>query len=119
VPLDETGFGDAEYAAMMHFLVLPLVHQWQPELILVSCGFDAALGKQFWETNKYNIHLGDPEGEMEVTPAGFGYMTGLLAQLGIPLCLLLEGGYFVPMVAQCALHCMNALLQKVEEGIKF
>jgi acetoin utilization deacetylase AcuC-like enzyme len=38
------GYGDAEYAAMMHLLVLPLIQQWKPELILVSCGFDAGLG---------------------------------------------------------------------------
>jgi len=44
VPLDEIGYGDAEYAAFMHFLVLPLIRQWQPGLILVSCGFDPALG---------------------------------------------------------------------------
>jgi acetoin utilization deacetylase AcuC-like enzyme len=51
---------------------------------------------------------------MAVTPAGFGYMTGQLARLGIPLCLLLEGGYFVPIVAQCALHCVRALGEKVD-----
>uniref|UniRef100_A0A914HKD5 Nucleolar complex protein 2 homolog n=1 Tax=Globodera rostochiensis TaxID=31243 RepID=A0A914HKD5_GLORO len=98
VPLNSTGYGDAEYAAFFHHLVLPIIHQWRPELVLVSCGFDAAIG--------------DPQGRMEVSPAGFGYMTGLLAQQGVPLCLLLEGGYFLPSLAQGALHCVRALVQR-------
>lgn len=52
IPLNAVGLGDAEYAAMLHSLVLPLIHQWAPQLILVSCGFDAAIG--------------DPQGEMRV-----------------------------------------------------
>jgi acetoin utilization deacetylase AcuC-like enzyme len=50
---------------------------------------------------------------MEISPAGYGYMTGLLCQTGIPLCLLMEGGYFLQSVAQGALFCMRALIQKV------
>lgn len=50
----------------------------------------------------------------EVSPACFGHMTGLLAQQGVPLVLLLEGGYFLPSLAQGALHCMQALLQRVK-----
>lgn len=57
---------------------------------------------------------GDPQGCMTVSPAGFGYMTGRLAELGIPLCLLLEGGYFIESVAKGALFSMQALLNRVK-----
>jgi acetoin utilization deacetylase AcuC-like enzyme len=50
---------------------------------------------------------------MEVSPLGFGYMTGLLAGLGTPLFLLLEGGYFIESVAQGALHTVRALVERV------
>jgi len=51
---------------------------------------------------------------MEVSPAGFGYMTSLLANLGIPLCLVLEGGYFLESVVQGTRFCMKALLNRVK-----
>ncbi|KAL3113507.1 hypothetical protein niasHT_013617 [Heterodera trifolii] len=98
VPLNSVGCGDAEYAAFFHCIVLPIIHQWRPGLVLVSCGFDAGIG--------------DPQGQMEVSPAGFGYMTGLLAQQGVPLCLLLEGGYFLPSVCHGALQSLRALVQR-------
>lgn len=44
MPLNEVGYGDIEYITFMNFFILPLIHEWNPELILVSCGFDAALG---------------------------------------------------------------------------
>ena len=41
---------------ILHFqILLPLLHEFQPDLILVSAGYDAAFG--------------DPEGEMRLTPA--------------------------------------------------
>uniref|UniRef100_A0A914E9C9 Histone deacetylase domain-containing protein n=1 Tax=Acrobeloides nanus TaxID=290746 RepID=A0A914E9C9_9BILA len=98
VPLNDTGYGDAEYFAFMNFLVRPIIDAWKPELVLVSCGFDAALG--------------DPEGEMEVSPAGYGHLTGLLSSLDIPLCLLLEGGYFLESIAQDAVHSLRALIER-------
>jgi acetoin utilization deacetylase AcuC-like enzyme len=57
--------------------------------------------------------LGDPEGEMEVSPAGYGHLTGLLSSLDIPLCLLLEGGYFLESIAQDAVHSLRALIERV------
>lgn len=45
VPLNQVGYGDAEYAVILNYLVMPIIRDWQPQLILVSCGFDAALGR--------------------------------------------------------------------------
>ncbi|KAI6242834.1 Hist-deacetyl domain-containing protein [Aphelenchoides fujianensis] len=98
VPLNRVGYGDFDYAALMHSIVLPVVGEWRPDIVLVSCGFDAAIG--------------DPEGEMEVTPAGFAWMCGVLAAQEIPLVLLLEGGYFVESVAECAHSVLRALIER-------
>ena len=90
--------GDAEYLSFMDMLVRPAIRDFNPELILVSCGFDASFG--------------DREGEMRVTPAGFGYMVGALASLNIPLTVLLEGGYFLEALPEDAYCVVKALTEK-------
>jgi histone deacetylase 6 len=61
---EDDGPGDQEYLAAFHAIVLPLLREYQPGLVLVSAGFDAAAG--------------DPLGGCCVTPQGFGEMTRLL-----------------------------------------
>lgn len=36
--------GDAEYLAAFQQVVMPIAYQYNPELILVSAGFDACIG---------------------------------------------------------------------------
>lgn len=50
---------------------------------------------------------------MAISPGGYGYMTGALAALSVPLVMLLEGGYLIESVAKGALYSMRALLEKV------
>jgi len=54
------GMGDAEYAYAWRTVLLPLMRMWQPQVVLVSAGFDAVQG--------------DPIGDCSVSPAGFGWM---------------------------------------------
>ena len=96
--LQKTGLGDAEYAAFVDLLVRPIIADFKPELILVSCGYDAAFG--------------DREGEMRVTPAGYGHLVGSLASMKIPLVVLLEGGYFLDALPEDAFHTMTALIER-------
>ncbi|KAE9551351.1 hypothetical protein FO519_005433 [Halicephalobus sp. NKZ332] len=98
VPVEQIGMGDAEYLSFMDILVRPAIRDFNPELILVSCGFDASFG--------------DREGEMRVTPAGFGYLVGSLASLNIPLAVLLEGGYFLEAIPEDAYCVMKSLVEK-------
>ncbi|KAI6184173.1 Histone deacetylase family protein [Aphelenchoides bicaudatus] len=98
VPLNEIGMGDSDYISIMSTSILPLIHSWKPELILVSCGFDAAIG--------------DPEGEMQVSPLGFGTLVGLLAIQQIPLVLLLEGGYFLESIGESTESVLRALIER-------
>ena len=58
--------------------------EFRPEIILVSAGFD--------------IYIGDPLGEMKVTPEGFACLTRILLNLADECCngrlvMVLEGGY--------------------------
>ena len=67
--------------------------------VLISAGFDAVDG--------------DPLGECSVSPLAFGHMTRLLACLGRPIVLLLEGGY---NLLQTALATEQARLWGGEGG---
>mmetsp|Transcript_70852 Transcript_70852/g.189175 ORF Transcript_70852/g.189175 Transcript_70852/m.189175 type:complete len:128 (-) Transcript_70852:46-429(-) len=79
-------------------MVLPVLRAFQPDLVLVCAGFDAADG--------------DPLGGFELTPAVFGDMTRGLAGVagGGRLVLALEGGYNVEVTAECGSECVRALL---------
>lgn len=97
MPLNAPGLGDAEYlAAFQHFLI-PIAVEYDPQLILVSAGFDAGLG--------------DPLGGQKVTPACFGHLTRMLMGVGGgKVCLVLEGGYFKPSFVRSAEMSLRALL---------
>jgi acetoin utilization deacetylase AcuC-like enzyme/deoxyinosine 3'endonuclease (endonuclease V) len=91
------GPGDAEYAAAFTQVLLPVAQDFNPELVLVSAGFDAAAG--------------DPLGGCEISPAGFGYMTALLLGLARgKLVLALEGGYNLSSISHSMEACTAALL---------
>ena len=83
VPLP-AGFGDGEYLALFTHLVDPVARAFDPDLVLVSAGFD--------------IHGDDPLGGMKVTPVGFAGMTRKLMDVADACCrgklvMTLEGGY--------------------------
>jgi acetoin utilization deacetylase AcuC-like enzyme len=88
--------GDAEYLAAFDELLLPVARELDPDLVLVSCGFDAAAG--------------DLLGQMHVSPKGFGQMTQRLLDLaGGRLVLALEGGYNLDAIARSAASCVRVL----------
>jgi acetoin utilization deacetylase AcuC-like enzyme len=85
------GTGDAGYRSLVEHVVVPLARAFDPTLVLVSAGFDA--------------HVLDPLASCRVTEAGYAGMTASLRRLGLPLGLVLEGGYSVEALAEsvCAL----------------
>jgi acetoin utilization deacetylase AcuC-like enzyme len=85
VPLS-TGGSDADYGNIYEKILRPIALEYQPQLILVSAGFD--------------IHYDDPLGGMEVTEKGFARMTQILMEIvgGTAqgkVVITLEGGYDV------------------------
>lgn len=93
----QKGMGDQEYALAMQRIVMPIAYEFDPELVLVSAGFDAAIG--------------DPLGGCKVTPEAFGHFTAWLSTLAAGRVILcLEGGYNVNSVAYAMTMCTKALL---------
>ncbi|CAI4223923.1 unnamed protein product [Auanema sp. JU1783] len=105
VPLNTTGMTDSDYIGILSLVVVPMIQDYKPEMIIVSCGFDAAFG--------------DPEGEMAVTPGGFGTMAQILLNMGIPTAFILEGGYFLDAVAASAEFVLRAMLKDDAPHIDF
>ena len=91
------GRGDADYLAAFDRVLLPIAKSFRPELVLVSCGFDAARG--------------DLLGEMRVTPDGYAAMTARIRSLaGGRSLLALEGGYNLEAISLSAAACLRVLL---------
>jgi acetoin utilization deacetylase AcuC-like enzyme len=83
VPLS-MGYGDGEYTAIFETVLKPVALQFDPDIILVSAGFD--------------IHGSDPLGGMRVTPPGFAALTSSIMDVAETCCggrivFTLEGGY--------------------------
>jgi hypothetical protein len=43
VPLNETGMQNNDYLAIWHNLLLPIAYEYNPELVLISAGYDAGM----------------------------------------------------------------------------
>ena len=49
VPWREARMGDGDYLAALDLLLLPIARQFQPDLVVISAGFDAAAGDKMGE----------------------------------------------------------------------
>jgi acetoin utilization deacetylase AcuC-like enzyme len=77
------GSGDGVWRSLVEHVGAALVREWEPQLVLVSAGFDA--------------HRDDPLATCTMSEAGFAGMAASLRRaadaVGAPLGLVLEGGY--------------------------
>ena len=78
VPL-EAGSGDPEYTDAFDELVEPTVRAFEPDLVLVSAGFDA--------------HRDDPLADMRMTADGYRNLARRCAAMAPRVAAVLEGGY--------------------------
>ncbi|XP_010225757.1 PREDICTED: histone deacetylase 7, partial [Tinamus guttatus] len=91
--------GDPEYLAAFRTVVMPIAHEFSPDVVLVSAGFDAADGHP------------PPLGGYKVSAKCFGYMTKQLMSLaGGALVLALEGGHDLTAICDASEACVSALL---------
>jgi acetoin utilization deacetylase AcuC-like enzyme len=86
------GTGHASYVEAMERLVIPALHRFRPEVIVVACGYDAAAL--------------DPLGRMLASAETFRSLTRLVMQAADDLChgrllLVHEGGYSEVYVPFC------------------
>nr|AOA33917.1 histone deacetylase 4/7 [Apostichopus japonicus] len=95
----DPAMGDAEYMAAFRTVVLPIAKEFSPDVVLVSAGFDAAVGHPA------------PLGGYQVSPQCFGYMTKqLLSLAGGRVVLVLEGGYDLQSICDSSEVCTQVLL---------
>ncbi len=99
-PLDP-GAGGAEFREAMDIAILPRVEAFQPDLILISAGFDA--------------HARDPLGHLNLVEADFAWATRKLMEIAERHCnsrvvSMLEGGYDLESLARStAAHVMTLM----------
>jgi len=95
--------GESEYKHAFEELVIPIAKRFQPELILISCGFDAAQG--------------DPLGEYNVTINTYSYMTAQLLAIA-KTAVYYEGAYNLDNLCEGTHTVITTLLgEKIAEEI--
>ncbi len=99
VPLP-AGVGDAGYARAFDELLLPFARRFQPDLILVSAGYDA--------------HWRDPLALEQLTLTGYASLAHRVRLLADELCagrlvVALEGGYDLDVLAYGVLNTLRIL----------
>jgi acetoin utilization deacetylase AcuC-like enzyme len=97
------GMGDAEIVTAFRRVLIPVVEEYQPQIILVSAGFDA--------------HRLDPLGGMTVTTDGFAALARLVKEAAERfaegrLVLALEGGYSEQGLAESIEAVIEVLLEE-------
>ncbi len=93
----DQGMGDGEYMAAFQKIVMPIANEFNPDLVIISAGFDAAAG--------------DDLGSCFVTPTCYAHMTHMLMSLAdgkVAVCL--EGGYNLNAISQSALSVARTLM---------
>lgn len=95
VPWDGIEMGNGDYMSAFTHVLVPIAYEFNPDVIIVSAGFDAADG--------------DPIGQCRVTPECYGHMTALLKPIA-PVVVLLEGGYNLIATATSTEACLRVLL---------
>jgi acetoin utilization deacetylase AcuC-like enzyme len=78
------GSGEREYLEVFQQVIVPALERFQPELMLISAGFDA--------------HRSDPLAQMDLTEHSYGLLTSLVREVaerhaGGRIVSVLEGGY--------------------------
>ncbi len=104
-----SGAGNPFYCTLFGDLVLPIVRQFDPQLILVSAGYDA--------------HKDDPLAGMNLDVEGFGQLVHLLDSLAQEVCqgrilFVLEGGYNLKALSEAVVCTMDTSMAPRTSPIK-
>jgi acetoin utilization deacetylase AcuC-like enzyme len=94
------GMGDKEYLYALQTLIIPMLQEFQPTLILISAGFDAATG------DAYGGNLSSVN--------GFGRMTTEILkvanEMDCPVIASLEGGYKQSVLGPCVASVVQSMV---------
>jgi len=102
------GCGDPEYVGVIARVLVPVVRAFRPEVILVSCGFDA--------------HRSDPLAGMEIGAEGYRDMTRLVRAVAEEVCggrllFVLEGGYAATGLDEGTTAVIGAMLEETPPAV--
>ncbi len=108
VPLP-AGCGFETYEPIFRQVMAPAADRFDPQLILVSAGFDA-----HWKHTEVQAGLAVQPG-MLLSTAGFAKLNEIIINLANSVCagrliMVQEGGYDLQATASCAVTCINQLL---------
>ncbi|CAG9939480.1 unnamed protein product [Clonostachys rosea f. rosea IK726] len=93
----DQGMGDGEYMAAFQKIIMPIAQEFEPDLVVISAGFDAADG--------------DELGGCFVTPSCYAHMTHMLMSLANgKLAVCLEGGYNLKAISNSAVAVAKTLM---------
>ena len=104
IPWSRKDMGDADYIYAFQQVVMPIATEFDPDLVVIAAGFDAAEG--------------DMLGGCKVTPAGYAHMTHMLMSLAqgrVAVCL--EGGYNLESIARSATAVGRTLMGEPPERL--
>ena len=94
-----SGSDEEIWLSLLEHLIVPIGLEYEPQLVLISAGFDA--------------HEADPLGGCRLQSSSFGQMAchvrELAGRLGVPVGAVLEGGYDLEALAESAVATMAAL----------
>jgi acetoin utilization deacetylase AcuC-like enzyme len=90
------GAGQAEFCGLVEHVVLPAARQFDPDLVLVSAGFDA--------------HRADPIGGCALDTLAYAELARQVLTLGKPVGYVLEGGYDLDALAASTAASLEALV---------
>jgi acetoin utilization deacetylase AcuC-like enzyme len=83
------GNGDHAVSSLLEEIFLPIASQFDPEIIIVSTGFDS--------------HYSDPLGGLRLTANFFGEIISYLQKIQPKIVCTLEGGYNLKWIGKCLL----------------
>jgi acetoin utilization deacetylase AcuC-like enzyme len=93
------GSGDAAWCSLIEHVVVPLGLEHHPAIVLLSAGYDA--------------HVRDPLATCRVTREGYARMAAsvraLADDLGVPLGVVLEGGYDLEALAESVVATLEVV----------
>lgn len=103
VPWQSGGVRDADYLYAFQRVIIPIISEFDPDLVIVSSGFDAADG--------------DLIGQCHLSAAGYGHMTHMLKSIARgKLTVVLEGGYNLDSISTSALAVAKVLVGEPPEA---
>ena len=110
IPLEE-GVGDNGFKKVYEEIVLPAVRRFNPDMILVSAGYDA--------------HRDDPLANMNLSLSGFNWISRELIKLSDEICsgkiiFFLEGGYNLDILQKGVINTIKGLMkiESIEDSIE-